>query len=67
MKELADYVEIPVNEVKELVFRSSQPVSLETKIGNGEDTILLDLLSADEGLPDQLIEIDCMKKYFFNG
>ncbi len=61
MKELADYVEIPVNEVKELIFRSSQPVSLETKIGNGEDTILLDLLSADNGLPDQLIEVDCMK------
>ena len=61
MKELADYVELSEDEVKELVFRSSQPVSLNTQIGNGEDTILLDLLPSNEGLPDQLIEMDCMK------
>lgn len=61
MKELSDYIEIPINEVKDLMFRASQPVSLETKIGNGEDTILLDLLSANQGLPDQEIEMDCMK------
>ena len=42
MKELANYVDIPEKEVKELIFRSSQPVSLDTKIGNGEDTILLE-------------------------
>ncbi len=61
MKELADYIEIPEKEVKELIFRSSQPVSLDTKIGNGDDTVLLDLLATNEDLPDQLIEMDCMK------
>ncbi|WP_269623540.1 RpoD/SigA family RNA polymerase sigma factor [Prochlorococcus marinus] len=61
LQELADYVEISVSEVKELMFRASQPVSLETKISNAEDTILLDLLSTKNDLPQQVIETDCMK------
>jgi len=61
MKELADYVELPVDEVKELMFRASQPVSLETKIGDGEDNVLLDLISANDDLPSEQIEMECMK------
>jgi RNA polymerase nonessential primary-like sigma factor len=45
LKELSEYVEMPENDVKDLMSRAGQPVSLETKIGDGEDTILLDLLS----------------------
>ena len=41
--------------------RAGQPVSLETKIGDGEDTILLDLLSNDIDMPSEQIESDCMK------
>ncbi len=61
MQELADYLDIPIDEVKELMFRASKPVSLESKVGDGEDTVLLDLLSSESDLPSQKIEIDCMK------
>ncbi len=61
MEELAQYVDIPIEEVKELMFRASQPISLETKIGDGEDSVLLDLLSSDGDIPSKQIETDCMK------
>ncbi|MCE2839754.1 MAG: sigma-70 family RNA polymerase sigma factor [Cyanobium sp. 49614_E6] len=47
--ELAVAVELPEEEVKDLLSRARQPVSLETKVGDGEDTELLDLL---EQLPE---------------
>jgi len=61
LKELSEYVELPENDVKDLMSRAGQPVSLETKIGDGEDTILLDLLSNDIDMPSEQIENDCMK------
>jgi len=61
LKELAEYVELPESDVKDLMSRAGQPVSLETKIGDGEDTILLDLLSNDIDMPAEQIENDCMK------
>ena len=61
IKELSEYVELPENDVKDLMSRAGQPVSLETKIGDGEDTILLDLLSNEIDLPSEQIENDCMK------
>jgi len=59
--ELADYVEMPEEEVKDLMSRVGKPVSLETKVGDGDDTVLLDLLSNDIDLPSEKIENDCMK------
>ncbi len=44
IQELANFVDLPEEEVKELMLRVSQPVSLEKKVGDGEGTILLDLL-----------------------
>ena len=61
LKELSEYVELPESDVKDLMSRAGQPVSLETKIGDGEDTILLDLLSNDIDMPSEQIESDCMK------
>jgi len=61
IKELSEYVELPENDVKDLMSRAGQPVSLETKIGDGEDTILLDLLSNEVDMPSAQIESDCMK------
>ena len=61
IQELADYVELPEKDVKDLMSKAGQPVSLETKIGDGEDTILLDLLSNDIDMPSEQIENDCMK------
>jgi len=61
LKELSEYVDLPENDVKDLMSRAGQPVSLETKIGDGEDTILLDLLSNEIDMPAEQIESDCMK------
>jgi RNA polymerase nonessential primary-like sigma factor len=36
-------------------------VSLETKVGDGEDTELLDLLAGDGVLPDEMVDGECLK------
>ena len=59
--ELAVYVELPEEEVKELLCRARQPVSLETKVGDGEDTELLDLLAGDGTLPEEMVDGECLK------
>ena len=59
--ELAVAVELPEEEVKDLLSRARQPVSLETKVGDGEDTELLDLLAGDGVLPDEVVAMDCLK------
>ena len=61
VSELAKYVELPEDDVKDLMCKAGQPVSLETKVGDGEDTVLLALLAGGEDLPDEQIEMDCMR------
>ncbi len=61
LNELAEYVDISVEEVKDLMVRAGQPISLDTKIGNDEDSVLLDLVSLDDDLPHQKLELNCMK------
>ncbi len=58
--ELSEYIQLPEDDVKDLMCRVSQPVSLQTKVGD-EDTVLLDLLSGENPLPSEVVEIDCMK------
>ena len=59
--ELAEFVDLPEDGVKELMCSARQPMSLEMKIGDGDDTVLMDLLSGDVELPSEQIEKDCMK------
>ncbi len=59
--ELAAFVELPENDVKDLMCRARQPVSLEMKVGDGDDTELLELLSGDGDLPSDQVEEDCLK------
>jgi RNA polymerase nonessential primary-like sigma factor len=59
--ELAEAVELPEEEVKDLLCRARQPVSLETKVGDGEDTELLDLLAADGSQPEELVDGECLR------
>ena len=59
--ELAEAVELPEEEVKDLLCRARQPVSLETKVGDGDDTELLDLLAGDGELPDDRVDGECLK------
>ena len=59
--ELAEAVELPEEEVKDLLCRARQPVSLETKVGDGDDTELLDLLAGDAELPEERVDGECLK------
>ena len=60
--ELAEFVELPEDDVKELMCSARQPMSLEMNVGDGEDTVLMDLLAGGEDLPSEQIETDCMKE-----
>ncbi|QEY32513.1 RpoD/SigA family RNA polymerase sigma factor [Synechococcus sp. RSCCF101] len=59
--ELAASVELPEEEVKELMCRARQPVSLEMKVGDGDDTELLELLSGDGELLSEQVDGECLK------
>jgi RNA polymerase nonessential primary-like sigma factor len=59
--ELAEFVELPEEEVKDLLCRARQPVSLETKVGDGDDTELLDLLAANGTQPEELVDGECLR------
>ena len=59
--ELAEFVELPEDDVKDLMCRARQPVSLEMKVGDGDDTELLELLSGNGDLPSDQVEEDCLK------
>jgi len=59
--ELAEYVELPEEEVKDLLCRARQPVSLETKVGDGDDTELLDLLASEGSQPEDLVDGECLR------
>jgi RNA polymerase nonessential primary-like sigma factor len=61
LSELAVAVELPEEEVKDLLCRARQPVSLETKVGDGEDTELLDLLQGDGTLPEESVDSECLR------
>ena len=61
VSELAMAVELPEEEVKDLLCRARQPVSLESKVGDGDDTELLDLLPGDGLGPDEQLTVECLK------
>ena len=59
--ELAVHVDLPEEEVKDLLARARQPVSLEMRVGDGEDTELLDLLQTDGPLPGDVLDGECLR------
>ena len=61
LSELALAVELPEEEVKDLLCRARQPVSLETKVGDGEDTELIDLLAGEGAGPDEMVAAECLR------
>jgi RNA polymerase nonessential primary-like sigma factor len=61
VSELAEAVELPEEEVKELLCRARQPVSLETKVGDGDETELLDLLPSETEGPQDQVDGECLK------
>ena len=60
--QLADRLELTVDEIKDLMCKARQPTSLEIKIGENRDTALIDLLEDETQLPEKLLEIDCVKE-----
>jgi len=54
--ELSDYLNLTVEEIKDLMCKARQPTSLEIKIGENRDTALIDLLEDETQLPDALLE-----------
>ncbi len=61
VSELADFLELPESEVKELLNRARQPVSLEMKVGDSDDTELCELLQNDAPMPHELVDGDCLR------
>ena len=59
--ELAEFLELPEPEVKDLLSRARQPVSLEMKVGDSDDTELCELLQNDAPMPHELVDGDCLK------
>ncbi|MFM8277293.1 MAG: RpoD/SigA family RNA polymerase sigma factor [Cyanobium sp.] len=59
--ELADAVELPEEEVKDLLCRARHPLSLETKVGDTEDTELLELLASDMVGPNEVVDSECLR------
>jgi RNA polymerase nonessential primary-like sigma factor len=60
--QLADYLGLSVEEIKDLMCKARQPTSLEIKIGENRDTALIDLLEDESQLPDMLIERQFIKE-----
>ena len=62
VSELADALELSIDEVKDLMCKARQPTSLEIKIGENRDTSLIDLLEDETQLPDRLLEAQSIKE-----
>jgi len=60
--QLADELELTVDEIKDLMCKARQPTSLEIKIGENRDTCLIDLLEDETQAPEMLLERACIKE-----
>jgi len=59
--ELSKYLNLSVDEIKDLMCKARQPTSLEIKIGENRDTALVDLLEDKTQLPEFLLERQFIK------
>lgn len=60
--QLSEYLDLSVEEIKDLMCKARQPTSLEIKIGENRDTALIDLLEDESQLPDTLLETQNIKE-----
>ena len=60
--QLSDYLELTVDDIKDLMCKARQPTSLEIKIGENRDTALIDLLEDETQLPEKILERQCIKE-----
>jgi len=59
--QLAEELELTVDEIKDLMCKARQPTSLEIKIGENRDTALIDLLEDEDQIPFDLLESSFIK------
>ena len=60
--QLAEELKLTVDEIKDLMCKARQPTSLEIKIGENKDTALIDLLEDESQIPENLLEVACIKE-----
>ena len=60
--DIAEYLEMTVDEINDLMVKSQKPASLEMKVGDNQDTLLVDLIEDERQLPDRLLEQQCIKE-----
>jgi RNA polymerase nonessential primary-like sigma factor len=60
--DLAAYLDLTVDEIKDLMCKARQPTSLEIKIGENRDTALIDLLEDETQLPEAILERQYIKE-----
>jgi len=60
--ELAAYMNLTSDEIKDLMCKARQPTSLEIKIGENRDTALIDLLEDETQLPEAILERQYIKE-----
>lgn len=62
IQQLSERMDLPVDEVKDLLCKSRLPTSLEVKIGENKDTTLIDLLEDENTIPEMLLERQFIKE-----
>ena len=62
MIEIADHIGMSIDEINDLMVKSQKPTSLETKVGDNQDTLLVDLIEDERQLPDRILEQSCIKE-----
>jgi RNA polymerase nonessential primary-like sigma factor len=60
--EIASVLEMKPEQVRDCLFQSRQPISLDIKIGNEQNTELGDLLEDDGQTPDDFATVNCLKE-----
>ena len=60
--DLAAYMNLTVDDIKDLMCKARQPTSLEIKIGENRDTALIDLLEDETQLPELILERQYIKE-----
>jgi RNA polymerase nonessential primary-like sigma factor len=59
--EIAQALELPVEQVREFIQMSRQPISLDVRVGDSQDTELRELLQSDQGSPDDFVEREALR------
>ena len=61
IRELSDELNLSIDEIKDLMCKARQPTSLEVRIGENRDTLLIDLLEDEGPMPVEQLENEYIK------